>query len=118
MKEVKEIINTTLDDEQKKLAYQLSDGTRGSQQICKATGIKSPTTVTKHWKTWIRLGLGEAVAVSGGDRFKRAFDLEDFGYEIEIPTSDHNAESSDSPKQSPSDQETLQAPDDSKERPA
>src|SRR5437879_1502744 len=73
MREVKEVIKSVLDDDQKRIAYQLSDGSKGSPEICKLTGIKSPTTVTKYWGGWTKLGLGDTIPVRGGDRFKRAF---------------------------------------------
>jgi hypothetical protein len=85
MKEVKEILNSALETPQKKLVYQLSDGDVGSVEICKVSGIASPDTITRYWKSWTKLGLGENLAVKGGKRFKRAFDLEDFGIEVPYP---------------------------------
>lgn len=85
MKAVKDVLNSTLDTPQKKLLYQLSDGSKGSVELCKATGIASTETITKNWKSWTKLGLGENLAVKGGKRFKRAFDLEDFGIEFPEP---------------------------------
>ncbi|MCW4004569.1 MAG: hypothetical protein NWE95_11730 [Candidatus Bathyarchaeota archaeon] len=86
MRAVKEVLNSTLDTPEKKLLYQLSDGSKGSVELCKATGIASTETVTKNWKNWTRLGLGENLAVKGGKRFKRAFDVEEFGIEVPEPT--------------------------------
>lgn len=85
MKEVKEILNSVLETDQKKLAYQLSDGNMGSVEIGKASGIASTETITRYWKSWVKSGLGENVSVKGGKRFKRSFDLEDLG--IEVPES-------------------------------
>lgn len=85
MRAVKEVLNSTLDTPEKKLLYQLSDGSKGSVELCQATGIASTETITKNWKSWIKLGLGENLSVKGGKRFKRAFDLEEFG--IEVPKS-------------------------------
>jgi hypothetical protein len=82
MKAVKEVLNSTLDTPEKRLLYQLSDGSKGSVELCKATGIASTETITKNWKSWTKLGLGENLAVKGGKRFKRAFDLEDLGIEV------------------------------------
>ncbi len=87
MKGVKEVIDSALKENQSRVAFQLSDGSRGSVDICKLSGIKSPTTLTKYWGSWARLGLGEMVPVRGGERFKRSFDLEEFGYELKLPTS-------------------------------
>lgn len=82
MKEVKEVLNSALDSDQKKLVYQLSDGSKGMIEVGKATGISSTATISKYWKSWLKLGLGENVSVKGGERFRRAFDLEDFGIEV------------------------------------
>lgn len=98
MKEVRTILTTVLDDNQKRVAYQLSDGTRGTVEIGKSVGIKSTATVSKLWKQWVKLGLGESISVKGGERFRRSFDLEDFGIEVNSgkanePTAELPAES-------------------------
>ena len=85
MKAVKDVFTLSLDTYQKKLVYQLSDGEKGSVEIGRASDIASTDTITRYWKIWTKLGLGENIAVKGGKRFKRAFDLEEFG--IEIPKS-------------------------------
>jgi hypothetical protein len=85
MKELKSLLASVLDDPQKLLAYHLSDGTVGTVEIGKATGIKSTATITRYWQTWQQLGLGDSISVKGGDRFKRAFDLEGLG--IRVPSS-------------------------------
>jgi len=85
MKEVKEVLNSVLDTDQKKLVYQLSDGSKGTVEVGKATGIASTATISRYWKSWLKLGLGENVSVKGGERFRRAFDLEDFGIEVPQP---------------------------------
>ena len=85
MKEVKEVLNSVLDTDQKKLVYQLSDGSKGMIEVGKAAGISSTATISKYWKSWLKLGLGENVSVKGGERFRRAFDLEDFGIGVPQP---------------------------------
>jgi len=82
MKDVKDVLNSVLDTDQKKLVYQLSDGSKGTVEVGKATGIASTSTISRYWKSWVKLGLGENVSVKGGERFKRAFDLEDFGFTL------------------------------------
>lgn len=82
MKEVKSVLVTTLDTESKRLVYHLSDGTRGTVEIAKLAGIGSHSTVADMWEVWSKLGIGENIPVKGGQRFKRTFDLEDFGIEI------------------------------------
>ncbi len=81
MRELKGVLTTLLDTNQKRLIYTLSDGTNGTEAIGREAGCSSET-VRKYWKTWLRIGLGENVKVRGGSRFKRSFDLEDFGIEV------------------------------------
>jgi hypothetical protein len=82
MKEVKNTLVSVLDNEQKRLVYHLSDGTRGIVEIAKLAGIGSTSTVFDMWQAWLKLSLGESIPVKGGSRFKRSFDLEDFGIEV------------------------------------
>jgi len=82
MKEVKNTLASVMDSEQKRLVYHLSDGTRGTVEIAKLARIGSTQTVFAMWQAWLRLGLGESIPVKGGSRFKRSFDLEDFGIEV------------------------------------
>jgi hypothetical protein len=85
MKEVKTILTSALDTDQKRTVYQMSDGSKGIADIGKAVGIKSTATVFKFWKQWTKLGLGESIPVKGGERFKRSFDLRDFGFDVQVP---------------------------------
>jgi len=82
MKELKNTLVSVLDTEQKRLVYHLSDGTRGTVKIAKLAGIGSNRTVADMWKAWLKSGFGESIPVKGGSRFKRSFDLEDFGIEV------------------------------------
>ena len=85
IKEVKSLLETQMQDDAKKLIYQLSDGTKGIREIAKIAGDLSPSTVSNYWKQWENIGLGESVGVKRGGRFKRSFDLQDFGIIIQIP---------------------------------
>jgi hypothetical protein len=78
LKEVKTVLTVELDTDQKKQVYQLSDGTKSNAEINSISGV-STGSISGYWKKWRRLGLGETKDVTGGDRFVRAFDLEDFG---------------------------------------
>lgn len=82
MKEVKILLETQLQNDSKKLIYQLSDGTKGTQEIAKTVGGISHMSVANYWKAWEKVGLGEPITAMGGKRFKRSFDLEDFGIKI------------------------------------
>lgn len=79
-KEVKTVLIDVMNTEQKSLIYHLSDGSRSSAEIGKSAGV-SDMTVRRLWASWARLGIVEAIKVRGGDRYKKSFDLEDFGIE-------------------------------------
>ncbi len=81
MKGVKEVLDSAVNTDQKKVVYQLSDGSKPSLEIGRLAKC-SDQTVRNYWKAWLKQGLGDTVSVRGGDRFKRAFDLEDFGIEV------------------------------------
>lgn len=81
IKEVKEVLVSELDTDQKKQVYHLSNGNRTNAEIKKATGV-SAGAISGYWKKWVKQGLGEKTSVRGGERFVRAFDLEDFGISI------------------------------------
>jgi hypothetical protein len=58
-----------------RLAYEHSDGERGSRDVAAITG-KSKSTVERWWKDWTKQGLGETSTVrGGGKRFKAAYTL-------------------------------------------
>ena len=81
IKGVKEALLPELDTDEKKQVYQLSDGTKAIAEINKITGV-SVGAISGYWNKWVKLGLGEKIGVRGGDRFVRAFDLEDFGVDM------------------------------------
>jgi len=82
MKEVKNVLNSVLKDDQDRLVYHLSDGTRGTVEIAQLAKIGSTATIAKYWQTWSKLNLGENRPVKGGSRFERSFDLADFGIDV------------------------------------
>ena len=81
MKGVKDQLEATLETDQKKTVYQLSDGSKTIADINEITGV-STGSISGYWQKWVKLGLGVKIAVKGGDRFKRSFDLEDLGVKI------------------------------------
>ena len=84
MQQLREILKSTLPDENARIAYQLSDGTKGLRDV----GVIKKDKLAKMWKNWAKLGLGEFVSVKGGgERFERSFDLEEVGIEVEFPDS-------------------------------
>jgi hypothetical protein len=81
MKGVREVLDSAVNTDQKKIIYQLSDGSKPSLEIGRLAKC-SDQTVRNYWKVWLKQALGDTVSVRGGDRFKRGFDLEDFGIEV------------------------------------
>jgi hypothetical protein len=79
MAQVKGVLETVLNTPKKRLGYQLSDGTRGTREVTQQSGLAD---VSDSWKEWKRKGIGETISVQRGERFKRAFDLLDFGIEV------------------------------------
>lgn len=81
MNQVKAILETQLETDTDKLIYQRSDGTRGIVELGKLVGLGN-ATVDRMWESWVRIGLGEKIPVRGGSRFKRSFDLQEFGIKV------------------------------------
>lgn len=81
IREVRSVLMNILDTEEKRLIYHLSDGGNGSIDISRRAGV-SHVTVTRYWKSWKRLGIVEPIRVRGGLRYKKSFELEDFGFSI------------------------------------
>ena len=81
MKEVRTVLMSILDNEQKRLIYHLSDGNNGSVAIAKVTNAGA-TTVRRFWESWSRMRIVESINVQGGLRYKKLFELEDFGFTI------------------------------------
>ncbi|MGA2934073.1 MAG: hypothetical protein ABSD81_02840 [Methanomicrobiales archaeon] len=79
------VLESTLDTETKRMIYHLSDGKRGSVEIA-GLSKTSDSTVRRYWASWAKLGIAESFKVRGGDRYKKSFDLEDFGIPVpELP---------------------------------
>jgi len=95
MKGVRDALNAALDAEQKRIVYQMSDGTIGMVEVGKGAGIASTSTISRYWGAWSKQGFGEFVAVQKGNRFKRTFDLEEVG--IEVPQVKQNIKEQERP---------------------
>jgi len=80
-REVRTVLMNILDTEQKRLIYHLSDGERGSVEIGKTANV-SDSTIRRCWESWVRLGIVEPLGVRGGVRYKKSFQLEDFGFTV------------------------------------
>jgi hypothetical protein len=81
MKEVRTVLMSILDTEQKRLVYHLSDGNDGSVEIAKTASV-GDSTVRRYWESWARTGIVESISVRGGLRYRKLFELEDFGFSI------------------------------------
>lgn len=75
---VKEVLETLLDTDEKRVAYHLSDGETGVVAIGNLSGV-SQGTISNWWASWNNLGIVEPIRVRGGTRYKKLFDLRDFG---------------------------------------
>jgi len=80
-REVRTVLMNILDTEQKRLIYHLSDGEHGSVEVGKAANV-SDSTIRRYWESWVRLGIVEPLSVRGGVRYKKSFQLEDFGFTV------------------------------------
>lgn len=90
MQELRTILTQALQDDAAALAYELSDGDRGTREIAKLAGI-SHNTVAVYWKKWSKLGIVEASTAYQG-RYKRICSLEEVG--IAVPPLPQSSETS------------------------
>jgi hypothetical protein len=97
-REAKNTLTNELDTDEKKLVYQQSDGTKGTVKLAKLVGYGSNKTIDDLWDAWFKLGLGENIPVKGGSRFKRSFDLTDFGIKVPEVKTKNAAEDKDQKK--------------------
>ncbi|MDD2665531.1 MAG: hypothetical protein PHD13_01935 [Methanocellales archaeon] len=79
MQEVKNVLKIELDDDTKKIIYELSDG-ESSPKIA-GMAKTAPQTVRRYWYKWSRMGLME-IHPSHKKRFRKVFSLEDCGMEV------------------------------------
>ena len=79
---VKDVLLGVLDDNEKKRIYHLSDGKQSSRKIAENVSV-SRSTIVKYWNDWANSNIVEPIPVKGGGlRYKKMFNLEDFGIEI------------------------------------
>jgi len=85
---VKDVLTDVLTDDLSKLIYHYSDG-RSSGQIAQKVSV-SHATVLRYWRKWAKVGIVEPIKVGSGIRYRKMFNLEDFG--IEVPEIEKEAE--------------------------
>ena len=78
MIKVKEILKSELDDDKKKLIYELSDG-RSSPEIAKIAGVTSKT-VRNYWRKWNKMNIMK-IHPNYKKRYCKVFSLEEIGIE-------------------------------------
>jgi hypothetical protein len=90
MQKAKQILETTLDNDIKRLIYSLSDG-ESSPNIAKTVGI-DPVKVRRYWKKWFVLGIVE-VHPKYNKRYQKIFTLNEFGIKVPEVQSQSEVES-------------------------
>ena len=79
---VKQILETALDTDQKKLVYHLLDGTKAVASIQKVTGVNA-RYISEWGQEWEKLGIVEPISASGiKGRRQKSFDISIFGMSI------------------------------------
>lgn len=79
MQKAKQILETTLDTDIKRLIYSSSDG-ESSPNIARIVGV-DPIKVRRYWKQWFVVGIVE-VHPRYKKRYQRTFKLEEFGISV------------------------------------
>jgi hypothetical protein len=69
------------DDATALLAYEFSDGERGTREVAKLAGVKSNSTIAGYWKKWSKIGIVEPSSKYQG-RYQRICSLEEVGLTI------------------------------------
>ncbi|MHA1755339.1 MAG: hypothetical protein ACTSVV_01115 [Promethearchaeota archaeon] len=85
---VKNVLKSILDDDIKKVIYHNSDGKLSSRKIAELVPL-SHSQIVVYWNEWSKSNIVEPIRVRGGGlRYKKIFDLEDFG--IQVPSIEKN----------------------------
>jgi Na+-translocating ferredoxin:NAD+ oxidoreductase RnfG subunit len=82
MQQLKSILTQALgNDDAAALAYEFSNGARGTREVAKLAGIKSHNTVAVYWRKWNKLGIVEPSRTYQG-KFQRICSLEEVGLTV------------------------------------
>ena len=79
--QMREMLETVLDDPRKRLAYEYSDGESSTRTVAEAARV-SARTIRDWWKEWMQSDIVEPTELEG--RFRKRFSLKRFG--IDVPT--------------------------------
>jgi Fic family protein len=83
---LKNILETVLNDDRKKQVYFLTNGDNTTRQIESSIGV-SRNTISVWWRDWAKIGIVEMVPSKGrGNRASALFSLDDFGIIIFSPS--------------------------------
>lgn len=80
MERLKEILEKELENDQKKLAYDGTDGKNGLREVSEMSGAPT-STISRWWPRWFQRGLVIESEVRQG-RMKKIISLEDVGIEL------------------------------------
>lgn len=81
---VKDVLLNVLNNNEKKRIYHLSNGKNSSRKIAENVSV-SYSTIQKYWNIWSNFNIVEPIPVKGGGlRYKKMFNLDDFGIEVKI----------------------------------
>jgi len=78
---VKDVLINVLKDDEKKKIYHLSNGENSSRNIANEV-TTAHTTIVKYWNEWAKFNIVKPINVQRGVRYKKMFNLEDFGITI------------------------------------
>ena len=78
MQQLKNIVIQNLKSDSEMLAYEFSDGNRGTREVAQLAGIGSNATVARLWQKWSKIGLVEPSKKFPG-RFQHICSLEELG---------------------------------------
>ena len=88
---VKNVLLEVLASPEEKIAYHVSDGEKNSRAVADIAKV-AKATITRWWKTWIKLGIAKPVKVRRGDRAQSIFALDEFGIPVpEIKVTNNEA---------------------------
>ena len=76
--EMKQLMIDELDTDEKRIAYQLSDGENSTAQIASVIPV-SQMTISNWWRNWLELGIVKQTEKYGGRRRKRLISLAEMG---------------------------------------
>lgn len=80
MQQLKTILQATLKTDTEMLVYELSDGTKGTREVARLSGLGSKSTVARYWTKWSVIGVVLPVQKEG--RYQRICSLEEVGLTV------------------------------------